>query len=96
MLTREEVLRIARLARLELSDAEVSLYQERLGRVLDYIKELNQLETPKDAFVKHVPKDAVSFREDRALPFTNRKALLENAPQATGDSFHLPAVLEQD
>lgn len=95
MLTREEVLKIAKLARLELTEAEVTAYQTRLGRVLDHIKELNALETPKDAFVKHVPKDAVAFRADKALPFANPRALLDNSPAVEADSFLLPPILEQ-
>ena len=69
MLTREEVLKIAKLARLELTETEVETYRNRLGRVLDYIRELNELKTPQDAFVRHIPKDAVAFREDRAIAF---------------------------
>ena len=94
VLTREEVLKIARLARLELTDEEVALYAKDLGRVLDHIHELNALETPKDAFVRHVPKDAVAFREDRALPFAGHHALLENAPALEGTSFLLPTTVE--
>ena len=94
MLTREEVLKIAKLARLDLTPAEVETYQTRLGRVLEYMRELNALETPKDAFVRHVPKDAVAFREDRALPFTGQKLLLDNAPAVEENSFLLPTIVE--
>ena len=94
-LTREEVLKIAKLARLELTDAEVTTYQDRLGRVLDYIKELNALNTSNEGFVKHIPKDAVAFRADKALPFANTKGLLENSPAVEENSFLLPPILEQ-
>ncbi len=95
MLTKEEVLRIARLARLSLTEEEVTTYQTRLGRVLDYIQELSQLKIPGDAFVKHIPKDAVSFREDKAVAFPDVKALLKNAPASEADSFVLPPIIEQ-
>jgi aspartyl-tRNA(Asn)/glutamyl-tRNA(Gln) amidotransferase subunit C len=94
ILTREEVLRIAKLARLDLTPEEVALYQQRLARVLDYIHELNSVETPKEAFVRHIPKDAVAFREDRALPFTSQKLLLDNAPKTESNSFLLPTIVE--
>ena len=93
MLTREEVLKIAKLARLQLSDEEVSSYQKRLGRVLDYVKELDSLETPKD-FVRHIPRDAVAFREDRAVAFSGQKSLLANAPATDADCFLLPSIME--
>lgn len=95
MLTREEVLKIAKLARLNLSEAEVELYRNRLGRVLDYMRELGALETPENAFVRHVPKDAVAFREDRAVPFTG-PSLIENAPAAEEGCFTLPTVVEHE
>lgn len=96
MLSKEEVLKIAKLARLSLTDAEVTAYQTTMGRVLDYIKELSQLPTPNDAFVKHIPRDAVNFREDAAVPFPGAKAILKNAPSTEADSFVLPPILEQN
>lgn len=94
MLSREEVLKIARLARLELSDAEVELYQKRLGGVLDYIRELNQLETPADAMVRHVPADALSLRDDVAVPFADTQQLIANAPASEQNHFILPTIVE--
>lgn len=96
MLSREEVLKIAKLARLTLTDQEVAFYQQRLGRVLDYVRELNKLETPNEGFVRHVPRDAVAFREDRPIPFPGHRALLENAPEMEGNCFLLPAVMDNE
>ena len=94
MLGREEVLKIARLARLELTEAEIALYQSRLGRVLDYINELKVLDTPKDAFVKHVPRDAVAFREDATIPFIGVRELMANSPAVEENNFLLPTIVE--
>lgn len=96
MLSKEEVLKIARLARLELTEDEIAFYQNRLARVLDYMTELKGIETPKDAFVRHVPKDAECFREDRAQNFPARDALLSNAPALEEEGFLLPAILESE
>lgn len=96
MLSREEVLKIARLARLKLTDSEVDMYQEQLGRVLDYIHELNELKTPSDAFVKHVPKDSVAFREDVAIAFSEPDLLLANAPESEEGHFLLPPIMERE
>jgi aspartyl-tRNA(Asn)/glutamyl-tRNA(Gln) amidotransferase subunit C len=97
MLSREEVLKIAKLARLQLTEEEVASYQKKLGRVLDYVTELKSIETPKDAaFVRHIPRDAVAFREDKAVNFAGQKALLENAPATEGNCFLLPAIMEGD
>ncbi len=96
MLNKEEVLKIARLARLNLSENEVSVYQKHLTRVLDYITELSKVETPKEAFVRHIPGDATGLREDSVKVFSQTEALLDNAPLKEGQSFLLPTVLEQE
>ncbi len=96
MLTKEEVLKIAKLARLSLSDDEVTLYQEKMGAVLKHIEELNALDTAKEGFVKHVPKDAVAFRADKSLPFAGHASLLENAPATEDQSFLLPTIVEHE
>lgn len=96
MLTKEEVLKIGRLARLELTGAEVEFFQNRLSRVLEYVKDLDTVATTDDSFVRHVPKDAVSVREDKVVHFAAIPALLKNAPDSEENSFRLPAVLEGD
>ncbi len=93
-LSKETVEHIARLARLELSSAELALYQDRLGRVLGYVKELSSVKTDPKAVVQHVPRDVVALREDRVLDFANTRKLLANAPEKSEDSFLLPAVLD--
>ncbi|MBI4406216.1 MAG: Asp-tRNA(Asn)/Glu-tRNA(Gln) amidotransferase subunit GatC [Deltaproteobacteria bacterium] len=93
-ISREEVLKIARLARLELTEDEVESYRALLGRVLGYVKDLDSVETPKDAFVRHVPMDVVCFGEDQVEKFPNSPKLMENAPEKEQGCFVLPPVLE--
>jgi len=94
MLSKEEVLKIAKLARLELTEEEVSFYQNRLGRVLDYMTELKSIETQPGNSVRHVPLDADTLRPDEAHPFTDKEALLKNAPALEEGGFLLPAIME--
>lgn len=94
MLSREEVLKIAKLARLTLTEDEIAFYQKQLTRVLGHIEDLNQVETSKDAFVEHVPMDAEPFREDKAEPFANHEGLMSNAPAVENNSFLLPTIVE--
>ena len=96
MFSREEVLHIAKLARLDLSEDEVKRYQEQLGRVLEYVRDLQEVPTEGEAMVKHVPRDAVAFRGDKVLPFAATRALLENAPALDGDGFLIPTVVEHE
>lgn len=94
MLSKEEVLKIAKLARLHLTEDEVLTYQKHLTRVLDYISELNKVSTEKDTFVRHVPEDAKPMREDKAEPFAATEAILNNAPASEENQFLLPTVVE--
>jgi aspartyl-tRNA(Asn)/glutamyl-tRNA(Gln) amidotransferase subunit C len=94
MLSREEVCKIARLARLDLTPEEVEIYRVRLGRVLEHVKELSALKIPEEAYVRHVPKDVVAFREDKSVSFTDVAAMMKNAPAADADHFLLPTVVE--
>lgn len=96
MLKREEVLKIAKLARLELTDAQVEEYRSKLGRVLDHVAELSAVETSAAELVRHVPPDAVAFREDRAIPSEDISQILENAPDSEENQFSLPSVLDSE
>lgn len=95
MLSLEEVKKIAHLARLELSADELSVFQARLGRVLEFMRELETLPTPPEGFIRHIPRDAVGFREDHEIASQLRDALLKNAPSVEDHQFLLPTVLEE-
>ncbi|NPA27005.1 MAG: Asp-tRNA(Asn)/Glu-tRNA(Gln) amidotransferase subunit GatC [Chloroflexi bacterium] len=93
MLTREEVLHIARLARLELTEAEIEQYREQLSAVLEYFARLSQVDTsgiPPTASV--LPPRSV-LRPDQPRPGLPREKLLANAPETEDGQFKVPPVL---
>lgn len=94
MLTRDQVLHIAALSRLSLTEEEITFYQGSLSRVLDYVKELNTVDTHGIQNVRHTPTDAVAFRGDKAFVFSSQFDLLSNAPATEAGSFALPPVRE--
>ena len=96
MLSREEILKIAKLARLALSDEEVTEFQGRLTKVLDHMKDLGTLALSRSEFPKHVPEDALKLREDTRSEWSNRDALLRNAPLAKDNHFGIPIVVEKE
>jgi len=99
MLSKEDVLRIAQLARLELTSEEIGRYQRDLGRVFEHMRELDSVVTEAGApnsVVRHVPKDSVAFREDKPLTFANVAVLMANAPDSADGCFRLPAILDGD
>ena len=93
-LSREEVLHIARLARLGLSDEDVEKAREQLSNILENFEVLESVDT------SGVPPTAQSLdlqnvlREDMPCESLPREQILENAPQTAEDSFRVRAVLE--
>lgn len=93
-LTRSEVEHIAKLARLQLNEAEIDRYQEQLSAVLDYAARLQALDTtgiPATASV--LPVRSV-LRSDQPRDGLEPAQLLANAPEAEQDQFRVPPVLE--
>jgi len=93
-LSREEVLHIARLARLGLNEAEVDRFREQLSNILENFEILQQVDT------SNVPPTAQSItlqsvmRNDEVTPSLPSDEILANAPRKEGDFFRVRAVLE--
>ena len=93
-LSREQVIDIADLAKLDLTEAEIEQYADQLSAVLDYASRLEQLDTnniPPTATV--LPLENV-MREDEVQPCLSREQALANAPGAIEGQFRVDAVLE--
>jgi aspartyl-tRNA(Asn)/glutamyl-tRNA(Gln) amidotransferase subunit C len=93
-LTRDEVLHIAELARLGLSDAEVERYQEQLSDILTYAERLQQVDL--SAISPSASAQALTnvLRADEVADSFPRDAILANAPRAIEGCFEVPPVLE--
>jgi aspartyl-tRNA(Asn)/glutamyl-tRNA(Gln) amidotransferase subunit C len=95
-LTLEEVRKVAKLGRLDLSDADLALMQQQLSVILDYIAQLNELDTADVEPLAHpLPIENV-FRPDEPIPSLSVDAALQNAPNRVGDYFGVPAVFDTD
>ncbi len=93
-LTREEVLHIAKLARLGLTEEDVTKFQEQLSEILDHFSTLRALDTEGVPPTSHpLPLENV-MRSDDTAPSLPLNDVLANAPVADGDSFRVRAVLE--
>ncbi len=91
-LTREDVTHIAALAHLDLSEAELTLYQEQLSAILDYAARLQSLDTdaiPPTATV--LPLRTV-LRDDEPASMLLTEDALANAPAARDNCFVVPPV----
>ena len=93
-LSREEVQRVAVLARLRLTPEEQSSLTDELDRILGYIDKLNQLDTADVDLFSHAANITNTLREDRMTNRPNADALLANAPDRDGTFFKVPKIIE--
>jgi aspartyl-tRNA(Asn)/glutamyl-tRNA(Gln) amidotransferase subunit C len=102
-ISREEMLRVAELAHLELSDAEVTKYLQQVDSILDYVAKLNAVDTsnvaPMTQVVAGVADEAgdpnPTFRADVVVPCDISREVLEMAPDAAAPYFRVPKVIER-
>ncbi len=92
-ITLEEVRRVAALARLELSEAEVGRMTGQLDAILSYVAKLDEIETTGVAVTTHSQAVVNAFREDEVRPSLPRERALANAPEQNGEAFVVPRVI---
>lgn len=95
-LNRETVEKIAELAKLKLTEAEIELFGEQLGAVLDYADILSGLDTDDIPPTASVLPLVNAFREDAILPSLPNEQALANAPKARDGMFSVHAVLDSE
>jgi aspartyl-tRNA(Asn)/glutamyl-tRNA(Gln) amidotransferase subunit C len=93
-LTLQEVEHIASLARLDLSDEEKTRYRDQLSAILDYIQQLQELDTADIPPTSSVLPDRSVLRPDEPRPGLSLQDLLRNAPQVEAGQFRVPPVLD--
>lgn len=93
-LTREEVQRVALLARLSLTAQEEERLTEQLDEILRYMDKLNQLDTTHVETFVHAVDIANALRDDKVTNRPNTDALLANAPARDQFFFKVPKILE--
>ena len=93
-LSREEVLHVALLARLGLTEAELDKFREQLSYILENFEILQQVDTSNvPPTAQPIPLHNV-LRDDEVAPSLPSDDILANAPRKEGDCFRVRAVLE--
>jgi len=92
-ITLKDVEYVAELAKLELSQKEKFKFQKELDNIIEYIDQLNELNTENVPITSHVIPLENVFREDRALPSLSQDQALANAPQKKDGFFKVPKVI---
>lgn len=94
-LSREQVLHMAALCRIALTEEEVERFREQLSHILDQFEVLKELDTEGVPPTRHVvPLHNVMEEDEPRDPYPT-EAVLANAPQREEDFFRVPAVLEE-
>lgn len=93
-ITTQEVSHVARLARLEFTEAETQTFTTQLNNILLYMEMLNRVDTAGVAPMSHAIAQTNAFREDIVTPSPGREATLANAPDTRGDFFRVPKVID--
>jgi aspartyl-tRNA(Asn)/glutamyl-tRNA(Gln) amidotransferase subunit C len=103
-ITREDVLRVAELAHLELSEAEIEMFSRQLDSILTYVEKLNELDTASVEPMSQVTPAVASaeaavqgtpLREDRPAPCNIIGDVLAGAPDPSPPYFRVPRVIER-
>jgi aspartyl-tRNA(Asn)/glutamyl-tRNA(Gln) amidotransferase subunit C len=89
-ITKEEVLHVARLARLELSDAEIAKFQEQLSDILEAVSKVSELDLSEVPPTAHPLEIANAWAEDEPRPCLPLDDVFANAPDRDGDYFRTP------
>jgi aspartyl-tRNA(Asn)/glutamyl-tRNA(Gln) amidotransferase subunit C len=93
-LTKDEIEYIAHLARLDISEAEVALYTDKLGRIVDFIDELATADTADLLPMAHPLDMSQRLRADAASGPEDRDRYQENAPATEQGLYLVPRVIE--
>jgi aspartyl-tRNA(Asn)/glutamyl-tRNA(Gln) amidotransferase subunit C len=90
----EQVKKVAKLSRLELTEAEVEEFTGQLSSILDYVEKMNELDTTDVEPLAHCLPISNVFRQDRANESLGTEKALANAPQRDGEFFKVPKILD--
>jgi aspartyl-tRNA(Asn)/glutamyl-tRNA(Gln) amidotransferase subunit C len=89
-----QVRKVARLARLALTEEEVAEFTGQLSAILDYVEKMNELNTDDVEPLAHCLPISNVFRRDCVKESLGTEKALANAPQRDGDFFKVPKILD--
>lgn len=96
MIDRDQVRKVAHLARLALTPDEEEQFTTQLSSLLQYFEQLSELDTSTVPPTTRAIDVSNITRTDELAPFPNRDAILNIAPEQDGDFFKVPKILSED
>lgn len=91
MLDQAQVLHVARLARLDLDDAEVDRMTAELSKVLDHVERIGELDLDAVPTTSHVVEVGSVMRPDTPVPSLPREVIMAEAPEPVDGGFGVPS-----
>ncbi len=91
-ITKDEVLHVASLARLEMADDVIETFSDQIATILEYVDTLNQVDTQGIQPTSHASLRTNAFREDVPKDSLEPESALANAPSQTDGCFKVPKV----
>ena len=92
-ISRDEIMKVASLSRLELADQEAEVMADELAMILSYVDKLSEVDTGGVEPTTHVISLGNAFREDEVKPSLSQEEALANGPVQNGEAFVVPKVL---
>lgn len=92
-LTKEEVLHVANLARIEISEEETLKYQVELKQLLNDVEKINDVKGYDDDILIACWSDATKLRKDETGKMLNPKEVIGSAPRHSGNYIEVPVVI---
>ncbi|MBD0344180.1 MAG: Asp-tRNA(Asn)/Glu-tRNA(Gln) amidotransferase subunit GatC [Coleofasciculus sp. Co-bin14] len=96
MIDREQVSKVANLARLELTAEEEEQMTAQLSGILEYFQQLSELDTTDVPPTTRAIDVSNVVRPDELQPYPDREGLLQEAPEQDGDFFKVPKILQTE
>jgi aspartyl-tRNA(Asn)/glutamyl-tRNA(Gln) amidotransferase subunit C len=93
MIDREQVHKVANLARLELTAEEETQFATQLSSILEYVEQLSELETEAVPPTTRAIDVSNITRPDTLQPYSDRDVVLAGAPEQEGDYFRVPQIM---
>ena len=97
MITKEEIKKISSLAKINISDNELDNYSEQLSKILEYMSQLNEVDTSEiEEFSNKLFNNKQSLRDDKITPSLDRDTILNLSPDSDGVYFKVPKIINEE
>lgn len=93
VVTKEDVLQIAELSRLDIAEKDIDKFTEQIDNILGYVDVLSDLDTDGIEPTSHAMEVSNVFREDEIVNFGDKEKIIENGPLVDQNAFVVPKIV---